>query len=73
MNWKDVPGSFGLAQAWALFPGTSRSGITMTAGLMLRLTAAKHAARFLIPAVDPGHSDRLRAEVLMSGDLPVCR
>lgn len=35
----------GCAQALALIPGTSRSGITMTAGLMLGLTR-KAAARF---------------------------
>jgi undecaprenyl-diphosphatase len=35
----------GLAQALALVPGTSRSGITMTAGLMLGLTR-EAAARF---------------------------
>lgn len=35
----------GLAQALALIPGTSRSGITMTAGLMLGLTR-QAAARF---------------------------
>ncbi len=35
----------GLAQALALIPGTSRSGITMTAGLMLGLTR-QSAARF---------------------------
>ncbi len=35
----------GLAQAIALIPGTSRSGITMTAGLMLGLTR-QAAARF---------------------------
>ena len=44
MNWKDVL-FIGLAQAVALFPGTSRSGITMTAGLMLGLTR-EAAARF---------------------------
>lgn len=35
----------GLAQALALIPGTSRSGITMTAGLMLGMTR-ESAARF---------------------------
>ena len=34
MTWKDVL-LIGLAQALALFPGTSRSGITMTAGLLV--------------------------------------
>ena len=44
----------GLAQAVALIPGTSRSGITMTVGLMLGLTR-ENAARFSfllsIPAI----------------------
>ncbi len=44
LNWKDVL-IIGLAQAVALIPGTSRSGITMTAGLMLGLTR-EGAARF---------------------------
>ena len=44
MNWKDVL-FIGLAQAVALFPGTSRSGITMTAGLMLGLSR-EASARF---------------------------
>ena len=35
----------GMAQALALLPGTSRSGVTMTAGLMLGYTR-EHAARF---------------------------
>ncbi len=42
--WKDVL-IIGVAQALALIPGTSRSGITMTAGLMLGLTR-QAAARF---------------------------
>jgi undecaprenyl-diphosphatase len=44
LNWKDVL-FIGIAQAVALIPGTSRSGITMTAGLMLGLTR-QAAARF---------------------------
>lgn len=44
----------GIAQAIAIIPGTSRSGITMTAGLMLGLTR-ENAARFSfllsIPAI----------------------
>jgi len=44
LNWLDVL-FIGCAQAIALIPGTSRSGITMTAGLMLGLTR-EAAARF---------------------------
>jgi undecaprenyl-diphosphatase len=44
LTWKDVL-VIGCAQAVALIPGTSRSGITMTAGLMLGLTRGG-AARF---------------------------
>lgn len=44
MNWKQIAG-IACAQALALFPGTSRSGITMTAGLMLGLTR-EASARF---------------------------
>ncbi|MDH5446268.1 MAG: undecaprenyl-diphosphate phosphatase [Gammaproteobacteria bacterium] len=44
LNWKDVL-IIGLAQALALIPGTSRSGITMTAALLLGLTRTA-AARF---------------------------
>ncbi|HIQ53175.1 MAG TPA: undecaprenyl-diphosphate phosphatase, partial [Pseudomonas pachastrellae] len=44
MNWKDVL-FIGCAQALALFPGTSRSGITMTAALMLGLSR-EASARF---------------------------
>jgi undecaprenyl-diphosphatase len=42
--WKDAL-IIGLFQAIAIFPGTSRSGITITAGLMLGLTR-KAASRF---------------------------
>jgi len=41
LNWQDIL-YIGLAQALSLIPGTSRSGITMTAGLMLGLS--RHAA-----------------------------
>ncbi|MCW4152092.1 undecaprenyl-diphosphate phosphatase [Halomonas sp. 18H] len=44
MGWKDALW-IGLAQALALIPGTSRSGITMTAALMLGLNR-EAAARF---------------------------
>ncbi len=44
VGWFDVL-FIGIAQAIALIPGTSRSGITMTAGLMLGLTR-EAAARF---------------------------
>lgn len=44
INWKDVL-VIGCAQALALIPGTSRSGITITAGLFLGLSR-EGAARF---------------------------
>lgn len=44
ITWKSALG-IGLAQVLALIPGTSRSGITMTAGLMLGLNR-ESAARF---------------------------
>jgi undecaprenyl-diphosphatase len=44
LGWRDVL-TIGCAQALALIPGTSRSGITMTAGLMLGLSR-EAAARF---------------------------
>tara|TARA_B100000809_G_scaffold265643_1_gene325110 strand:+ start:1508 stop:2317 length:810 start_codon:yes stop_codon:yes gene_type:complete len=44
MSWRHTLG-IGLAQALALLPGTSRSGITMTAALMLGYTR-EAAARF---------------------------
>ncbi len=44
IGWRDVV-VIGIAQALALIPGTSRSGITMTAGLMMGLNRAA-AARF---------------------------
>jgi undecaprenyl-diphosphatase len=44
MDWRDIL-TIGVAQALALIPGTSRSGITITAGLALGLTR-QAAARF---------------------------
>lgn len=44
INWKDVL-VIGVAQALALIPGTSRSGVTMTAGLFMKLDRTA-AARF---------------------------
>lgn len=44
LNWQDIL-FIGIAQAVALIPGTSRSGITITAGLILGLTR-EAAARF---------------------------
>lgn len=44
INWKDVL-FIGVAQALALIPGTSRSGATMTAALMMGMTR-QAAARF---------------------------
>ncbi|MFP4614810.1 MAG: undecaprenyl-diphosphate phosphatase [Thiohalorhabdus sp.] len=53
LTWKDVA-FIGCAQALALIPGTSRSGITMTAGLALgwtREAAARFAFLLAIPVI----------------------
>lgn len=53
IGWKDVL-IIGLAQALALIPGTSRSGITMTAGLMLgfcRESASRFSFLLSIPVI----------------------
>ncbi|GGG51991.1 undecaprenyl-diphosphatase 1 [Pseudohongiella nitratireducens] len=53
LNWRDVA-LIGLAQALALFPGTSRSGITITAALLLgfnREAAARFSFLLSIPVI----------------------
>ncbi|MFP3874777.1 MAG: undecaprenyl-diphosphate phosphatase, partial [Thiohalophilus sp.] len=53
LGWKDII-VIGFAQAVALIPGTSRSGITMTAGLLMGLTrtaAARFSFLLSIPAI----------------------
>jgi undecaprenyl-diphosphatase len=53
VGWKDAV-VIGCAQALALVPGTSRSGVTMTAGLVLGLTrsaAARFSFLLSVPAV----------------------
>lgn len=53
LRWKDVA-IVGLAQALALIPGTSRSGITITAGLMAGLSregSARFAFLLSIPTI----------------------
>jgi len=53
LSWKDVL-VIGVAQAFALIPGTSRSGVTMTAGLMLgldRRAAARYSFLLSIPVI----------------------
>ena len=53
ITWRDII-IIGFAQALALIPGTSRSGITLTAGLLLGLTreaAARFAFLLSIPTI----------------------
>jgi undecaprenyl-diphosphatase len=53
LTWGDIV-IIGIAQALALIPGTSRSGITMTAGLAVGLTrqaAARFSFLLSIPAI----------------------
>jgi undecaprenyl-diphosphatase len=53
LTWRDVA-IIGCAQALALIPGTSRSGITMTAGLAVgwtRQAAARFAFLLAIPVI----------------------
>ncbi|MBW7471436.1 undecaprenyl-diphosphate phosphatase [Marinobacter sp. M216] len=53
LNWKDAA-LVGIAQAMALVPGTSRSGVTITAGLFLgmtRETASRFSFLLAIPII----------------------
>lgn len=62
----------GLAQAVALIPGTSRSGITITAGLMLGLTrqsAARFSFLLSIPTITA--AGLLKTRDLLESPLPV--
>ena len=70
LSWKQAL-LIGIAQALALIPGTSRSGITMTAALFCGLTrqdAAKFSFFLAIPIILGSFSLR-GAELISSGDL----
>ena len=71
VNWKDAL-VIGFFQALAIVPGTSRSGITMTAGLMLGLTreaASRFSFLLAIPTILM--SGALVTLDLIRSDLPV--
>lgn len=69
IGWRDVA-VIGVAQALALVPGTSRSGITMTAGLAMGLTrsaAARFSFLLSIPVIVLAGGVKAR-DLLMQGD-----
>ncbi len=71
LNWRTAL-FVGLAQALALIPGTSRSGITMTALLALgyqRVTAAKFSFLLAVPTIALG--GLLKTTELISSDTAV--
>ena len=71
IGWREAA-FIGLAQALALIPGTSRSGITITAGLMLGLTreaAARFSFLLSIPTLLA--SNVLVGRDLLASDAPV--
>jgi len=71
LGWRDVA-VIGLAQALALIPGTSRSGITMTAGLFMGLSregAARFSFLLSIPVIVLAGG--LEALELIEGSAPV--
>ena len=70
LGWKDVL-FIGLAQAVALFPGTSRSGITITAALLLGLSrdaAARFSFLLSIPVIGIACGLKTAELVSSSGD-----
>jgi len=70
VNWKEA-GLIGLAQAIALAPGTSRSGVTITAGLALGLNreaAARFSFLISLPAI--AGAAMLKLGQLFSNGLP---
>jgi undecaprenyl-diphosphatase len=71
IGWKDVV-VIGAAQVLALVPGTSRSGITITAGLAMGLTrdaAARFSFLLAIPVIILASSWQLGE--LLSSDVPI--
>ena len=71
ISWRDVA-IIGLAQALALIPGTSRSGITITAGLMIGLSregSARFAFLLSIPTIVLAGG--LKAIELITEGLPI--
>ncbi len=71
LDWRDIL-VIGLAQALALIPGTSRSGITITAGLLLGLTrqgAARFSFLLSIPVI--ALAGLLKTRDLILGEVPL--
>ncbi len=71
LGWLDIL-VIGLAQALALIPGTSRSGITITAGLLLGLTrqgAARFSFLLSIPVI--ALAGLLKTRDLILGEVPL--
>lgn len=72
MTWRDAV-LYGLAQALALIPGVSRSGGTITAGLLLGYTreaAARYAFLLAIPAVMASGFYKLFSDVIAGEPTP---
>jgi len=72
LRWRDAVG-VGIAQALALAPGVSRSGVTITAGRFLRLdrsAAARFSFLLLIPVVLGAVVLKGTKDVLLGAGLP---